>query len=106
MLTNRLGDSKTNGPEPSKTIESNGSKIKNHWKTIGGNGQTAKKTFNGDGLLKNHWQFAMVSSKLLKFTMVSKKPNELDKGPFKKQYTLKRMELSFGHNYNLDLALL
>ena len=33
----------TNGPEPSKTIESDGSKIKNHWKTIGGNGQTAKK---------------------------------------------------------------
>ena len=33
----------TNGPEPSKTIESDGSKINNHWKTIDGNGQTAKK---------------------------------------------------------------
>jgi hypothetical protein len=27
---------------------------KNHRKTIDGNGQTAQKTFNGDGLLKNH----------------------------------------------------
>ena len=44
----------TNGPEPSKTIESDGSNIKNHRKTIDGNGQTAQKTFNGDGLLKNH----------------------------------------------------
>ena len=33
----------TNGPEPSKTIESDGRKIKNHRKTIDGNGQTAKK---------------------------------------------------------------
>ena len=31
----------TNGPEPSKTIESDGRKIKNHRKTIDGNGQTA-----------------------------------------------------------------
>ena len=52
----------TNGPKPSKTIESDGSNIKNHRKTIDGNGQTAQKTFNGDGLLKNHWKFAMVSS--------------------------------------------
>ena len=44
----------TNGPEPSKTIDSDGSNIKNHRKTIDGNGQTAQKTFNGDGLLKNH----------------------------------------------------
>ena len=44
----------TNGPEPLKTIESDGSNIKNHRKTIDGNGQTAQKTFNGDGLLKNH----------------------------------------------------
>ena len=44
----------TNGLEPSKTIESDGSNIKNHRKTIDGNGQTAQKTFNGDGLLKNH----------------------------------------------------
>ena len=36
---------------------------KNHRKTIDGNGQTAQKTFNGDGLLKNHWKFAMVTSK-------------------------------------------
>ena len=61
----------TNGPEPSKTIESDGSKSKNHRKTIDGNGHTAQKTFNGDGLLKNHWKFAMVSSKPLKFTMDS-----------------------------------
>ena len=61
----------TNGPEPSKTIESDGSNIKNHRKTIDSNGQTAQKTFNGDGLLKNHSKFAMVSSKPLKFTMVS-----------------------------------
>ena len=33
----------TNGPEPSKTIENDGRKIKNHRKTIDGNGQTAKK---------------------------------------------------------------
>ena len=33
----------TNGPEPSKTIESDGRKMKNHRKTIDGNGQTAKK---------------------------------------------------------------
>ena len=33
----------TNGPEPSKTIERDGRKIKNHRKTIDGNGQTAKK---------------------------------------------------------------
>ena len=33
----------TNGPKPSKTIESDGSRTKNHWKTIDGNGQTAKK---------------------------------------------------------------
>ena len=55
----------TNGPEPSKTIESDGSKIKNHWKTIGGNGQTAKKHSmvmvssktieNLQWLLQNHW---------------------------------------------------
>ena len=44
----------TNGPEPSITIESDGSNIKNHRKTIDGNGQTPQKTFNGDGLLKNH----------------------------------------------------
>ena len=44
----------TNGPEPLKTIESDGGNIKNHRKTIDGNGQTAQKTFNGDGLLKNH----------------------------------------------------
>ena len=44
---------------------------KTHRKTIDGNGQTAQKTFNSDGLLKNHWKFAMVSSKPLKFTMVS-----------------------------------
>ena len=28
--------------------------FENHRKTIDGNGQIAKKTFNGDGLLKNH----------------------------------------------------
>ena len=33
----------TNGPEPSKTIESDGRKMKNHRKTIDCNGQTAKK---------------------------------------------------------------
>ena len=33
----------TNGPEPSKTIESDGRKIKKHRKTIDGNGQIAKK---------------------------------------------------------------
>ena len=33
----------TNGPKPSKTIESDGSNIKNHRKTIDGNGQTAQK---------------------------------------------------------------
>ena len=33
----------TNGTEPSKTIESDGNKIKNHWKTIDSNGQTAEK---------------------------------------------------------------
>ena len=33
----------TNGLKPSKTIESDGSKTKNHWKTIDCNGQTTKK---------------------------------------------------------------
>ena len=57
----------TNGPEPSKTIESNGSKIKNHWKTIDGNGQTAKKHSmvmvssktieNLQWSLQNYWNF-------------------------------------------------
>ena len=55
----------TNGPKPSKTIESDGSKTKNHWKTIDGNGQTAKKHSmvifssktieNLQWLLQNHW---------------------------------------------------
>ena len=55
----------TNGPEPSKTIESDGRKIKNHRKTIDGNGQTAKKHSmvmvssktieNLQWLLQNHW---------------------------------------------------
>ena len=39
--------------------------VPNHFKvkvakTIDGNGQTAKETFNGDCLLKNHWKFPMV----------------------------------------------
>ena len=33
----------TNGPEPSKTIETDGRKMKNHRKTIDRNGQTDKK---------------------------------------------------------------
>ena len=41
----------TNGPEPLKVMVATS---KNHRKTIDGNGQTAQKTFNGDGLLKNH----------------------------------------------------
>ena len=44
----------TNGPEPSKTIESDGRKIK---KTIEKPFMAMvrpPKTFNGDGLLKNH----------------------------------------------------
>ena len=55
----------TNGPEPSKTIESDGRKIKNHRKTIDGNGQTAKKHSmvmvssktieNLQWSLQNHW---------------------------------------------------
>ena len=55
----------TNGPKPSKTIESDGRKIKNHRKTIDGNGQTAKKHSmvmvssktieNLQWLLQNHW---------------------------------------------------
>jgi len=78
---------------------------KNHRKTIDGNGQTAQKTFNGDGLLKNHCKFAMVSSKPLKFTMVSKKTLNLSM-VLSNQYSVKTIELSCGHNYNLDLALL
>ena len=56
----------TNGPEPSKTIESNGSNIKNHRKTIDGNGQTAQKHSmvmvssktieNLQWSLQNHWK--------------------------------------------------
>ena len=55
----------TNGPKPSKTIESDGSKTKNHWTTIDGNGQTAKKHSmvmvasktieNFQWSLQNHW---------------------------------------------------
>ena len=44
----------TNGTEPSKTIESDGNKIKNHWKTIDSNGQTAEK-----------YSMVMVSSKTI-----------------------------------------
>ena len=95
----------TNGPEPSKTIESDGRKIKkpskNHWWQW----SDRQKTFNGDGLLKNHWKFTMVSSKPLKLTMVSLKPLNLSM-VLSNQYSLKRMELSCGHNYNLELALL
>ena len=56
----------TNGTEPSKTIESNGKKMENHWKTIDGNGQTAKKHSmvmvssktigNLQWSLQNHWK--------------------------------------------------
>ena len=55
----------TNGPKPSKTIESDGSKTKNHWKTTDSNGQTAKKHSvvmaasktieNFQWSLQNHW---------------------------------------------------
>ena len=61
----------TNGPKPSKTIESDGSKTKNHWKTIDCNGQTTKKHSmvmvasktieNFQWSPKNHWKFPMVS---------------------------------------------
>ena len=54
-----------NGTEPSKTIESDGNKIKNHWKTIDSNGQTAEKYSmvmvssktieNLQWSLQNHW---------------------------------------------------
>ena len=54
-----------NGTKPSKTIESDGSKTNNHWKTIDGNGQTAKKHSmvmvasktieNLQWSLQNHW---------------------------------------------------
>ena len=44
----------TNGPEPSKPLKAMVATSKSHRKTIDGNGQTAQKTFNGDGLLKNH----------------------------------------------------
>ena len=55
-----------NGAEPSKTIESDGRKMKNHRKTIDGNGQTAKKHSmvmvssktieNLQWSLQNHWK--------------------------------------------------
>ena len=74
----------TNGLEPSKTIESDGRKIKDHWKTIDGNGQTSKKhPMMMVASKKNHGKFALVSSKLSKFTMVSKKTTELVNGPLK-----------------------
>ena len=61
----------TNGPEPSKTIESDGRKIKktskNHWWQW----SDRQKTFNGNGRLKNHWKIPMVSSKPLKRSMLS-----------------------------------
>ena len=67
----------TNGPWPSKTIETNGwttpKPLKNHrcqWSAY-------QKTFNGDGVLQNHWKFSMVSSKPLKFSMVSSKSLEM-----------------------------
>ena len=60
----------TNGPEPSKTIESDGRKIKNHRKTIDGNGQTAKKHSmvmvssktigNLQWSLQNHWNLQLL----------------------------------------------
>ena len=60
----------TNGPEPSKTIESDGRKIKNHWKTIDRNGQTAKKHSmvmvssktigNLQWSLQNHWNLQLL----------------------------------------------
>ena len=79
--------------------------IKNHWKRWQKNEKTIEKslmamvrlpkTFNGDGLLKNHWKFAMVSSKPLKIAMVSSKPLNLSM-VLLNQYFLKRMELSCG----------
>ena len=46
---------------------------------------------------QNHWKFTMVSSKPLKFTMVSLKPLNLSM-VLSNQYSLKRIELSCGHN--------
>ena len=48
----------TNGPKPLKAMVARSKTIGK--KTIDGNGQTVKETFNGDGLLKNHWEFPMV----------------------------------------------
>ena len=61
----------TNGPEPSKTIASDGRKIKKkHWKTIDGNGQTVKKHSmvmvssktigNLQWSLQNHWNLQLL----------------------------------------------
>ena len=67
----------TNGPWPSKTIETNGwttpKPLKNHQCQWSAN----QKTINGDGVLQNHWKFSMVSSKPLKFSMVSSKSLEM-----------------------------
>ena len=49
-------------------------------------------------------ELTMVSSKPLKLTMVSLKPLNLSM-VLSNQYSLKRMKLSCGHNYNLELAL-
>ena len=92
----------TNGPEPLKTIESDGSKIKNHWKTIGGNGQTAKKHSmvmvssktieNLQWLLQNHWNLQWFPKTI-----------ELVNGPLKSAFSY---NYNYNYNYNLDLALL
>ena len=92
----------TNGPKPSKTIESDGSKTKNHWKTIDGNGQTAKKHSmvivasktieNLQWSLQNHWNDWWFPEPL-NLSMVS--PIQ-----WNSQCSLKRMDLSCGHNYH------
>ena len=58
-----------NHRKPLKAMVATSKTIVNHWWQW----SDRPKTFNGDGLLKNHWKFAMVSSKPLKFTMVPKK---------------------------------
>ena len=97
----------TNGLEPSKTIESDGRKIKDHWKTIDGNGQTSKKhpmmmvaskktMENLPWFLQNYRNLQWFPKKPLNLSMV-----------LSNQYSLKGMELYCGHNYyNIDLALL
>ena len=77
---------------------------KKHRKTIDGNGRTAQKTFRVMVSLKTveNLQWCLQTIEIYNGFL---KNIELVKS-LSNQYSVKTIELSCGHNYNLDLALL